>query len=73
MADRLEPRQIVNDSLFWASVRTIPLDTIELVSFVKKDSISKIATTQAYRDSVENYRKRFKAKYLLFGKKYDFV
>lgn len=55
---------------FWDSVRVVPLTTMELKDYQKKDSIELIRETPAYQDSIDRVNNRFKAIDLVTGYRY---
>ncbi len=61
-----------NDSVYWLVHRPIPLTSGEKNSFVKKDSFIRISSTPRYQDSVRDSRRKFKVKYLIAGKSYNY-
>ena len=69
---KVSSKQVNNDSAYWVSLRPIPLTATEKVSFVKKDSFLLVSSKPEYQDSVRNFKRKFKAKHLLFGKTYDY-
>lgn len=69
---KVSSKQVNNDSAYWVSLRPIPLTETEKVSFVKKDSFLLVSSKPEYQDSVRNFKRKFKAKHLLFGKTYDY-
>lgn len=58
------------DDAFWDSVRVVPLTTMELKDYKKKDSIEVVRETPAYMDSVDRVNNRFKAMDLVTGYRY---
>ena len=60
------------DSLAWETLRPIPLTPAELTGFHRGDSLLKVRSTKAYKDSVAASRTRFKVKHLVFGKPYQY-
>lgn len=60
------------DSLYWETIRPIPLSSDEKISFTEKDSIFKIKNTPEYKDSIRQSNRKFKFNHLLFGKTYQY-
>ncbi len=69
---KVSSKQVNNDSAYWVGLRPIPLTETEKTSFVKKDSFLLVSSKPEYQDSVRNFKRKFKAKHLLFGKTYDY-
>ena len=69
---KVSSKQVNNDSAYWAALRPIPLTEKEKNSFTKKDSFLRISVKPEYIDSVRNSKRKFKLKYLLQGKSYDY-
>lgn len=63
---------VQRDSLFWENIRPIPLTESEISGFARKDSLIKIQSTPAWRDSVELARRRFKPLHVLMGATYSY-
>ncbi|NNF84955.1 MAG: carboxypeptidase-like regulatory domain-containing protein [Winogradskyella sp.] len=59
------------DSLFWKSIRPVPLTTEEINDYVKKDSIQLVRKSKPYLDSVDSANNRFKLGNLLNGYTYQ--
>lgn len=55
------------DSLYWASVRPIPLTEIEVRDYQIKDSIGVIRKSKPYKDSIDQVRNKFKPGNLFFN------
>jgi hypothetical protein len=58
---------------YWESIRPVPLTSSELTGFQRKDSLMKVRSDPAWRDSVETERRRFKPLHLLTGKTYNYL
>jgi len=58
------------DSLFWKSVRPVPLTDEELTDYVRKDSIQILKTSKKYLDSVDTAQNSFNISNLAFGYSY---
>ena len=69
---KVSSKQVNNDSAYWAALRPIPLTEKEKISFIKKDSFLRVSTKPEYLDSVRNSKRKFKPRYVLFGKTYDY-
>lgn len=54
------------DSIYWATVRPIPLTQIEIQDYKVKDSIQVIKESKPYKDSLDEVRNRLKLGNLLF-------
>lgn len=48
------------DSVYWNTVRPIPLTTEEVVDYVKKDSIQTLHNSEAYKDSINAKGNKFR-------------
>ncbi|GGI58384.1 DUF5686 and carboxypeptidase regulatory-like domain-containing protein [Winogradskyella haliclonae] len=48
------------DSLFWNTIRPVPLTKEEKVDYVKKDSIQLVKESKPYLDSIDRARNKFK-------------
>lgn len=59
------------DSLYWKTVRPVPLTTEEIEDYVRKDSIQQVRNSKTYMDSVDAVRNRFKLTDVLFGYSYS--
>ncbi|MFN8305070.1 MAG: DUF5686 and carboxypeptidase regulatory-like domain-containing protein [Saprospiraceae bacterium] len=55
------------DSIYWESVRPVPLTAEETRDYVRKDSLRKIWESKPYLDSLDKNNNRFKFNNLLFG------
>lgn len=58
------------DSLFWKTIRPVPLTTEETREYVKKDSISTVRNDPKYKDSVDAVNNKFNPLKLLTGYSY---
>lgn len=56
--------------VFWDSIRPIPLTEEENLDYHRKDSIKVVIRTEAYLDSVDRVRNKFKVSNLLLGYTY---
>jgi len=65
-------KQVNNDTVYWATLRPIPLTAKERISFAAKDSFIRVSSTPEYQDSVRDSKRKFKAKHLIVGKTYDY-
>jgi len=59
------------DSLFWKTLRPVPLTTEELTDYVKKDSIQILKNSEKYLDSVDAVENKFNISNLAFGYSYS--
>ncbi|MDG5491737.1 DUF5686 and carboxypeptidase regulatory-like domain-containing protein [Psychroserpens sp. SPM9] len=48
------------DSIFWKSVRPVPLTEEEITDYIKKDSIQVVRESKTYQDSVDTVKNKFK-------------
>lgn len=48
------------DSLFWNTIRPVPLTIEERTDYIKKDSIQIVKASQPYLDSIDNAKNKFK-------------
>ncbi len=55
------------DSSYWTSIRPIPLTPAESFDYVRKDSLRQIWDSDAYKDSTDAKRNKFKISNLIFG------
>ncbi len=55
------------DSVFWQTLRPVPLTTEELSDYVKKDSLQELRSSKTYLDSVDNVRNKFNLSNIAFG------
>jgi hypothetical protein len=65
-------KKVNNDSVYWASLRPIPLTSLEEKSFAAKDSFLQVSARPEYQDSVRDLRRKFKLKHLVTGKTYNY-
>lgn len=59
------------DSLFWKTIRPVPLTTEEITDYVTKDSIQVIRESKTYKDSIDRVSNRFKFGNLISGYNYS--
>ncbi len=59
------------DSIFWQTVRPVPLTVEETSDYIKKDSIQIIRESKTYKDSVDAVSNKFKFGDLLSGYNYS--
>ncbi len=59
------------DSLFWHTIRPVPLTTEEITDYVKKDSIQIVKDSKTYKDSIDTVRNKFKLGDILGGYSYS--
>ncbi|MEZ4792095.1 MAG: DUF5686 and carboxypeptidase regulatory-like domain-containing protein [Gelidibacter sp.] len=59
------------DSIFWQTVRPVPLTVEETTDYIKKDSIQIIRESKTYKDSVDAVSNKFKLGDLLGGYNYS--
>jgi len=55
------------DSMYWASVRPIPLTRVEIKDYAIKDSIRIIKESKPYNDSIDHHRNKLKLGNLFFS------
>ena len=58
------------DSIFWNTIRPVPLTTEEITDYIKKDSIQIVRESKPYQDSVDTVRNRFKLGDIIGGYTY---
>ena len=58
------------DSVFWERSRPVPLTSLEIDDYVKKDSIQVIRKSKTYLDSIDGRSNRFKMTSPVFGYTY---
>ncbi|AEE18206.1 DUF5686 and carboxypeptidase regulatory-like domain-containing protein [Dokdonia sp. 4H-3-7-5] len=58
------------DSVFWERSRPVPLTSLEINDYVKKDSIQVIRKSKKYLDSIDDRGNRFKITSPIFGYSY---
>ncbi|MEY3249649.1 MAG: hypothetical protein RL742_1692, partial [Bacteroidota bacterium] len=66
-AFKVEEIALKRDSAYWESARPVPLTEEEKTDYVRKDSLSDIWESKAYRDSMDRINNRFKPFDLLTG------
>ena len=59
------------DSLFWESIRPVPLTKIEQEDYLKKDSIQQLRKSKTYLDSVDKAQNKFKILSPIMGYTWD--
>jgi hypothetical protein len=59
------------DSVFWQTMRPVPLTTEELTDYVKKDSLQVLRNSKTYLDSIDRVRNKFSFSNLAFGYSYS--
>lgn len=59
------------DSLFWKTIRPVPLTTEEITDYVTKDSIQVIRESKTYKDSIDHVSNKFKFGNLISGYNYS--
>lgn len=59
------------DSIFWQTIRPVPLTTEEITDYIKKDSIQIVRKSKTYLDSIDAKSNRFSPSKLLFGYTYN--
>lgn len=67
---KVEEEANKKDSLYWESVRQVPLTEEEQIDYQRKDSISTVRNSPAYQDSVDREANKFKLGNLLGGYSY---
>lgn len=67
---RVEEDALRRDSLFWAKVRPVPLTREEQYDYVRKDSLSRIWNSEAYRDSMDRKSNKLQWSDLALGYTY---
>lgn len=55
------------DSIFWTSIRPVPLTEEEITDYIKKDSIQIIKDSKVYKDSVDTVNNKFKLSNIIGG------
>lgn len=55
------------DSLFWTSIRPVPLTDEEITDYIKKDSIQIVKDSKVYKDSVDKVNNKFKVGNIIGG------
>lgn len=61
----------LKDSMYWSSIRPIPLTQEEASDYVKKDSLQEVWKSESYLDSVDTKNNKFKILNLLGGYTYN--
>ena len=69
---RVSQKQVNNDSVYWKTLRPIPLTDSEKKSFASKDSFLVVSAKPEFQDSLRDSKRKFKIKHLLFGKTYNY-
>lgn len=64
---KVEENANERDSIYWATVRPIPLTPIEVRDYQVKDSISVVKESKPYIDSLDQVKNKFKISNLLFS------
>ncbi|MBR9913984.1 MAG: carboxypeptidase-like regulatory domain-containing protein [Algicola sp.] len=59
------------DSLFWKTLRPVPLTEEEITDYIKKDSIQVVRESKTYKDSVDSVKNKWKLGDLLGGYTYN--
>jgi hypothetical protein len=59
------------DTVFWNTIRPVPLTLEEATDYVKKDSIQVVRASKTYKDSVDRVRNKFKIGDILGGYTYN--
>jgi hypothetical protein len=59
------------DDSYWKTNRQVPLSEEEVTSYVKKDSISTLRSSQKYLDSIDTKKNKFKIQKILSGYTYE--
>ncbi|WP_233164728.1 DUF5686 and carboxypeptidase regulatory-like domain-containing protein [Pedobacter sp. ASV28] len=62
---KIEASSNKKDSLYWERSRSVPLTSEERENYVRKDSISRLKSSQHYLDSVDRVKNRFNASQIL--------
>lgn len=55
------------DSLYWKTIRPVPLTTEELSDYIKKDSIQELRSSKTYLDSLDRVQNKFNISNVAFG------
>lgn len=58
------------DSIYWETIRPVPLSTEEITDYIKKDSIQIIRKSKTYLDSIDTKKNKFKIPNLVTGYNY---
>ena len=64
---KVEQEANERDSLYWISVRPIPLSALEQKDYIEKDSIRLVKESKPYKDSIDRVSNSLKAGNLLTG------
>lgn len=64
---RIEDDANERDTTYWTAIRPIPLTMEESVDYTRKDSLQRIWKSDAYKDSTDAKRNKFKVNNLIFG------
>jgi len=67
---RVEEDALKRDSTFWAKIRPVPLTREEQFDYVRKDSLSKIWNSEAYRDSMDRKSNKLQVSDIALGYTY---
>ena len=59
------------DSIFWNTVRPVPLTEEEITDYIKKDSIQIVRKSKTYLDSIDTKNNKFKLGNILSGYNYS--
>ena len=65
-----EPKANKKDSVFWNSLRPVPLTEEELNDYIKKDSLQELKSSKPYLDSLDRVSNKFNITDPLFGYTY---
>jgi len=65
-----EPKANKKDSVFWNSLRPVPLTDEELNDYIKKDSLQELKRSKPYQDSLDRVSNKFNITDPLFGYTY---
>jgi hypothetical protein len=59
------------DSIYWKTIRPVPLTTEEITDYVRKDSIQVVRESKTYKDSIDGVNNKFKLGKLISGYNYS--
>jgi len=59
------------DSIFWETIRPVPLTDEEITDYIKKDSIQIVKDSKVYKDSVDGVNNKFKLGDIIGGYNYS--
>ncbi|MEY8848691.1 DUF5686 and carboxypeptidase regulatory-like domain-containing protein [Psychroserpens sp. XS_ASV72] len=59
------------DSVFWSSIRPVPLTDEEIKDYIKKDSIQVVRDSKTYKDSIDSVNNKFKLGNIISGYTYS--